>query len=208
MGASSSRFDTVRPEPVEEHTGGEGLNTPLPVSTQPLSIQDRRRQAARRAAETRRINRLLSKTPYGRLLAALRDAVTANQQAKERAANGLHIDDYFEHDSSDYARANYRRSRAARERDYRMKDVAVAHACELATACGINFGWRVDGDGPVSWVVYFDLPVGQVSFHQSFRGSGPDYGGAWDGQVGASPARVAAEIARITQRSEDAKVNT
>jgi len=31
------------------------------------------------------------------------------------------------------------------------------------------------------WVVYFELPQGQVSFHSPTRGSGPDYPGEWDG---------------------------
>ena len=30
-------------------------------------------------------------------------------------------------------------------------------------------------------VLYVDLPTGQVSWHCTMRGSGPDYGDDWDG---------------------------
>jgi hypothetical protein len=55
------------------------------------------------------------------------------------------------------------------------------HAVEL----NITFGWKKDidvlfGDDP-SWVLYIDLPQGQVSFHSPARGKGPDYPGRFDG---------------------------
>lgn len=49
---------------------------------------------------------------------------------------------------------------------------------------GIRFGWKRDEAaqyGP-EWVLYVDLPQGQVSFHSPARGDGPDYPGDWDRQ--------------------------
>jgi hypothetical protein len=142
--------------------------------TQPtqLAKQDVRADAARRGAETRRTNKVLGQTRYGQLLAALRDAQRANDRAKSRAANGLRRRDY--HDGSRYSGANYYRSGQARDHDYCEKSVAITHAVSLATEAGVKFGWRRDGGG-VPWVVYFDMPTGQVSFHVDTRGEGPDY---------------------------------
>lgn len=51
---------------------------------------------------------------------------------------------------------------------------------------GISFGWKMDPGVPLhgeaSWVIYIDLPQGQVSFHSPQRFSGPDYPGEWDGK--------------------------
>jgi len=50
----------------------------------------------------------------------------------------------------------------------------------------IPYGWKQDPtvlfDGEASWVLYVDLPQGQVSFHSPTRGKGPHYPGEWDGQ--------------------------
>ena len=61
-------------------------------------------------------------------------------------------------------------------------------------ALGIRHGWKEDpatlfGER-VSWVLYVDLPDGQVSFHGPSRGAGPAYLGEWDGQRGMSVQRV------------------
>ena len=59
----------------------------------------------------------------------------------------------------------------------------------------INFGWKRDEkvilSGDDSWVLYVDLPTGQVSFHSSIRYEGPDYQGDWDRQR-ASAERILA----------------
>jgi hypothetical protein len=48
----------------------------------------------------------------------------------------------------------------------------------------IRWGWKEDPSVPFanesSWVLYVDLPQGQVSFHSPTRGDGPDYPGEWD----------------------------
>lgn len=62
-----------------------------------------------------------------------------------------------------------------------------------AAALSIRYGWQEDPATPVySWVLYVELPTpfGQVSFHASRRGAGPDYPGCWDGVRGASAERV------------------
>lgn len=48
----------------------------------------------------------------------------------------------------------------------------------------IAFGWKRDPkmEFGASWVLYVDLPDGQVSFHSLARYAGPDYEGDWDGQ--------------------------
>lgn len=60
---------------------------------------------------------------------------------------------------------------------------------------GIVFGWKRDPrvvlGGDAAWVLYVDLPTGQVSFHSPVRFEGPDYAGDWDGQH-ASQDRVLA----------------
>lgn len=51
----------------------------------------------------------------------------------------------------------------------------------------VTFGWKPDPNTPIgssdaSWILYIDLPTGQVSFHSPSRGFGPDYPGEWDGK--------------------------
>jgi hypothetical protein len=58
---------------------------------------------------------------------------------------------------------------------------------------GIAWGWKRDEAaqyGP-DWVLYIDLPQGQVSFHSPARGEGPDYSGDWD-RLKASADRILA----------------
>ena len=148
-------------------------------------------EAARRGAETRRTNKLLGQTSYGQLLAALRDAQEANDRAKDRAADGLRRREY--NDGSRYSGANYYRSRRARDHDYYEKRIAISNAVKLATEAGVKFGWRRDGS-LVPWVVYFEVPTGQVSFHDSTRGEGSDYDQPWDGVRNASGERISSAI--------------
>lgn len=47
----------------------------------------------------------------------------------------------------------------------------------------LRWGWKHDPKTPgYEWVLYVDLPSGQVSFHSAIRLSGPDYHGEYDGQ--------------------------
>jgi hypothetical protein len=56
----------------------------------------------------------------------------------------------------------------------------------------IGYGWKLDASQPrATWVLYGDLPQGQVSFHSTARYAGPDYAGDWDHQR-ASEMRILA----------------
>lgn len=82
---------------------------------------------------------------------------------------------------------------------YERKGYAMEMLCaKLASddaGFDINFGWKKDPKtmlhGDEAWVLYVDLPTGQVSFHSTVRYAGPDYQGEWDGQR-ASVERVLA----------------
>lgn len=76
-------------------------------------------------------------------------------------------------------------------------DTLAVHAGHL----GIEWGWREDASVPfgneASWVLYIDLPEGQVSFHSPTRGKGPAYERDWDGLKGASVPRILAFCDRV-----------
>ena len=82
---------------------------------------------------------------------------------------------------------------------YERKSYAMDMLCQVLTAddgeLQIGFGWKQDPKviirGDESWVLYIDLPQGQVSFHSSVRCAGPDYFRDWDGQR-ASVERILA----------------
>lgn len=72
---------------------------------------------------------------------------------------------------------------------YDRKGWSISELCKILAAhpeCGISFGWKKDGAGDPAlvpeWVLYVDLPEGQVSFHSFSRYGGPDYPGEWDKQ--------------------------
>jgi hypothetical protein len=85
---------------------------------------------------------------------------------------------------------------------YDRKSWAMGELCRaLALANDVPYGWKRDsavlfGERP-SWVLYVDLPEGQVSFHARERGKGPDYAGEWDGAEGASVERILAHCDRL-----------
>jgi hypothetical protein len=67
-----------------------------------------------------------------------------------------------------------------------------------ATALGLAYGWQFDPEtGGFPWVLYVDLPSGQVSFHAPARGQGPDYPGVWDGVRDAAAGRICVWIAML-----------
>jgi len=75
---------------------------------------------------------------------------------------------------------------------------ACAALAEHGEALGIAYGWKRD---PLAftnpWVLYVDLPNGQVSFHSPARGEGPDYAGEWDA-MHASEERILAFCDGVT----------
>lgn len=77
---------------------------------------------------------------------------------------------------------------------YGRKNECLQELCSLllrdGERVGITFGWKIDADQPWhKWVLYVDLPQGQVSFHSADRFLGPDYPGDWD-KLRASQERI------------------
>jgi hypothetical protein len=87
------------------------------------------------------------------------------------------------------SRAKEYRGRRFREASYGVKGWSISQLCGLlnehASTLNIAYGWKQDPAvilrGQASWVLYVDLPQGQVSFHNPERMAGPDYSGEWDG---------------------------
>ncbi len=102
-------------------------------------------------------------------------------------------------------RAKVYRGRGYRGAAYGRKEWSIANLCavlaEHGAALGIGYGWKEDPKQPVyRQVLYVELPTGQVSFHAPERGAGPDYPGEWDGNRGASPARICRWVAGLLSR--------
>lgn len=68
----------------------------------------------------------------------------------------------------------------------------LTRALTSADALAIRWGWKLDPHPPpaIPWVIYVELPTGQVSFHMRARGEGPDYAGEWDGFRDADAERI------------------
>lgn len=73
-----------------------------------------------------------------------------------------------------------------RFKDYaydRKSEVLEKLTAQLEAYGRFQWGWKSDPNQPYApWVLYIDLPQGQVSFHALDRGDGPDYPGDWDRQ--------------------------
>ena len=89
------------------------------------------------------------------------------------------------------AQKNSERAKGYRRRGYRgaaydRKQWAMDNLTQALTAAaiygdGLRWGWAEDPDQAFhKWVLYVDLPTGQVSFHTAERGEGPDYPDKWD----------------------------
>lgn len=81
---------------------------------------------------------------------------------------------------------------------YDKKDWSISNLVEAlvnhAEALNIRWGWREDPKQEFhKWVLYVDLPTGQVSFHLATRYRGPDYTDEWDG----APTRICRWIAGL-----------
>ena len=88
---------------------------------------------------------------------------------------------------------------------YDRKEWALGRLCnaliEHTTVPVFGWGWGVDEDQPVHrHVLYVELPTGQVSFHASMRGDGPDYPGIWDGVRGQSADRILRWCGRVLEQ--------
>lgn len=104
------------------------------------------------------------------------------------------------------SRAKVYRGRGYKRDAYDRKNWALgnlAAALQLsAEPLGLRWGWARDAKQPVHcWVLYVDLPTGQVSFHAATRGNGPDYSGQWDGRHD-SAGRVVAWVHRLLNQND------
>lgn len=88
-------------------------------------------------------------------------------------------------------RGSYK-SMAYEKKAWSMQTLAAV-LTKYGAQLGIAFGWKRDPnvvfDGFPSWVLYVNLPQGQVSFHSRSRYDGTEYAGDWDGSH-ASAARI------------------
>lgn len=84
---------------------------------------------------------------------------------------------------------------------YEKKNWSIQNLCaalkEHSAALGMEWGWKEDPDREFhNWVLYVDLPTGQVSFHAATRGEGPDYPRDWDG-CKASAERIVEWVQQV-----------
>jgi hypothetical protein len=113
------------------------------------------------------------------------------------------------------ARAKMYRRRAHKGEAYDRKNWSMGLLCKelelywASRRCSdpvINYGWQQDPDTPgFEWVLYVDLPQGQVSFHAATLGAGPDYQGEWDGKHLSAERVVAFCDSVMAGNSTDAK---
>lgn len=87
---------------------------------------------------------------------------------------------------------------------YETKGWAIANLCASLPATGLSWGWGIDEklqkqSDPHHFVLYVDLPSGQVSFHNGYRGAGPDYGKSWDGIEKQGPTRICRWVAELLE---------
>lgn len=97
------------------------------------------------------------------------------------------------------------KSMAYERKTYSMQQLATTLA-KHGEALGIRWGWKKDpktlfGDRE-SWVLYVDLPQGQVSFHSPQVYIGPKYSGEWDG-VKKSCERILAFCDQVFAKTKE-----
>jgi len=86
------------------------------------------------------------------------------------------------------SRAKVYRGRHYKNDAYARKQWSIDQLCEILEqvqkTLKLPYGWKEDPEvlfgEKSSWVLYVDLPNGQVSFHCPSRGDGPDYESEWD----------------------------
>ncbi len=93
------------------------------------------------------------------------------------------------------ARAKVYRGGGYRHKAYDKKNWSLKNLCNALEHCaaklGIEWGWKIDPAQEYhNWVLYVDLPTGQVSFHAESRLCDKDYDGEWDGRTGVSAQRI------------------
>jgi hypothetical protein len=90
------------------------------------------------------------------------------------------------------------RSLAYDKKNWSLEQLAAVLS-EHGAQLGIAWGWKEDPAQEFhNQVLYVDLPTGQVSFHASSRGKGPDYPGDWDEQH-KSAERIVAWVEQVRE---------
>lgn len=108
--------------------------------------------------------------------------------------------------ASERAKAYRRRYKGAayEKKQWSMENLASALSVHAA-ALGFVWGWGEDEKQPFHrYVLYVELPTGQVSFHTERRGDGPDYPAKWDGMPGMGAERVCRWVGRLLADHEQA----
>lgn len=100
------------------------------------------------------------------------------------------------------ARAKVYRGGGFKDKAYDKKQWSIDNLAEILRQHGATFairwGWSEDRAQEFHrWVLYVDLPAGQVSFHVAARGDGPAYAGEWDRIRDASAGRICSWIAKL-----------
>lgn len=119
-------------------------------------------------------------------------------ELRELGASGAVAIELFRAQKSSSRAKVYRRS-GFKGKAYDKKQWAMDNLARALTEFGaLPWGWKIDPTQAFhNWVLYVDLPNGQVSFHTAARGAGPDYAGDWDGVKNMSPTRVCRFIADL-----------
>lgn len=85
---------------------------------------------------------------------------------------------------------------------YGRKQWSMDNLCQAlekhAEALGLRWGWKQDLTQEFhNWVLYVEIPTGQVSFHTAARGRGPEYPGDWDHVTGMCPQRIVSWVTKL-----------
>lgn len=100
----------------------------------------------------------------------------------------------------------------SKDQAYRERDMCIALIAKLSAAIGFRVGMgRHESEGPWEdewrWIVYIDLPTGQVSWHihDSERAwfDFPAYSGSWDGHTRAEKYARMEAIRYLPDPKED-----
>lgn len=91
------------------------------------------------------------------------------------------------------------RGMAYQRKSWAMDNLASA-LLEHGTKCGIEWGWGEDPEQAYHrFVLYVELPNGQVSFHTDKRGAGPDAPKPFCGVRGVSAQRICWFAAKVLE---------
>lgn len=124
-----------------------------------------------------------TRTPAGKVFAQSKGAITTAylKRLRERGPRGKIAAELFVAQKASERAKTY--SGDGTDLAYDRKAEGLQALCEILAEdnCGLQWGWKPDwiAHRP-PFILYIDLPDGQVSFHSHDRFAGPDYPNAWD----------------------------